>query len=44
MVLDKSVMAKKIKITINEVAVEIEPGTSILDAARQTGVIIPTVC
>lgn len=37
-------MAKKIKITINEVAVEIEEGTSILDAARQTGVIIPTLC
>ena len=37
-------MAKNIKITINEVAVEIEPGTSILDAARQTGVIIPTLC
>ncbi len=37
-------MAKKIKITINEVALEIEPGTSILDAARQTGVIIPTLC
>lgn len=37
-------MTKKIKITINEVAVEIEPGTSILDAASQTGVIIPTLC
>lgn len=37
-------MAKNIKITINEVVVEIEPGTSILDAARQTGVIIPTLC
>ena len=37
-------MAKNIKITINEVAVEIEPGTSILEAARQTGVIIPTLC
>jgi len=37
-------MAKKIKITINEVVVEIEEGTSILDAARQTGVIIPTLC
>ena len=37
-------MAKKVKITINEVAVEIEAGTSILDAARQTGVIIPTLC
>ena len=37
-------MAKKIKITINELAVEVEQGTSILDAARQTGVIIPTLC
>jgi NADH-quinone oxidoreductase subunit G/[NiFe] hydrogenase diaphorase moiety small subunit/NADP-reducing hydrogenase subunit HndD len=37
-------MAKKVKITINEVPVEIEAGTSILDAASQTGVIIPTLC
>jgi len=37
-------MAKKIKITINELAVEVEQGTSILDAAGQTGVIIPTLC
>ncbi len=37
-------MGKKIKISINGVSVEIEPGTSILDAARQTGVIIPTLC
>ncbi|MFA6335305.1 MAG: NADH-dependent [FeFe] hydrogenase, group A6 [Bacteroidales bacterium] len=37
-------MDKKIKISINGVAVEIESGTSILEAARQTGVIIPTLC
>ena len=37
-------MAKKIKITINELAIEIEQGTSILDAARQVDVIIPTLC
>ena len=37
-------MAKKIKITINELVVEVEQGTSILDAARQIGVIIPTLC
>ncbi len=37
-------MEKKIKITINGVTVEIDQGVSILDAARQTGVIIPTLC
>ena len=37
-------MANNIKITINGVTVEIELGTSILEAARQTGVIIPTLC
>lgn len=37
-------MAKKIKISINGVFVEIEEGTTILDAARQAGVIIPTLC
>jgi NADP-reducing hydrogenase subunit HndD len=37
-------MAKKIKITINGVTVEIDSETSILEAARQTGVIIPTLC
>jgi len=34
----------KIKITINGVTVEIKQGTSILEAARQAGVIIPTLC
>jgi NADH-quinone oxidoreductase subunit G/[NiFe] hydrogenase diaphorase moiety small subunit/NADP-reducing hydrogenase subunit HndD len=37
-------MTKKIKISINGVFVEIEEGTTILDAARQAGVIIPTLC
>ncbi|MBA4408763.1 MAG: NADH-dependent [FeFe] hydrogenase, group A6 [Bacteroidota bacterium] len=37
-------MAKKIKIFINGISVEIEQGTTILDAARQVGVIIPTLC
>lgn len=37
-------MGKKVKITINGQSVEIEKGTSILDAAKQIGVIIPTLC
>ena len=37
-------MATKIKISINGIPVEIEQGTTILDAARQAGVIIPTLC
>jgi len=37
-------MGKKIKITINGEIVEIEQETSILDAALQAGVIIPTLC
>jgi len=37
-------MGKKIKITINGQTVEIEKGTSILEAANQIGVIIPTLC
>ncbi len=37
-------MGKKVKITINGQPVEIEKGTSILDAAKQIGVIIPTLC
>jgi len=37
-------MGNKIKIVINGEAVEIDQGTSILDAARQAGVIIPTLC
>ncbi len=37
-------MENKIKITINGETVEVEKGTSILDAAKQVGVIIPTLC
>jgi NADH-quinone oxidoreductase subunit G/[NiFe] hydrogenase diaphorase moiety small subunit/NADP-reducing hydrogenase subunit HndD len=37
-------MGKKIKITVNGQPVEVEKGTSILDAANQIGVIIPTLC
>ena len=37
-------MGKKVKITINGQPVEIDKGTSILDAAKQIGVIIPTLC
>ncbi|EKD30694.1 MAG: hypothetical protein ACD_77C00487G0004 [uncultured bacterium] len=37
-------MRKKIKISINGESVEVEKGTSILEAAKQTGVIIPTLC
>jgi len=37
-------MGKKIKITINGETVEIVKGTSILEAANQAGVIIPTLC
>ena len=37
-------MAKKIKLSINGIFVDVEQGTTILDAARQIGVIIPTLC
>ena len=37
-------MEKKIKITINDKLIEVEKGTSILEAAQKTGVIIPTLC
>lgn len=37
-------MNKKIKVIINGISVEVVPGTTILDAARQIGVIIPTLC
>ena len=37
-------MEKRIKITINGDTTEVPQGTSILDAARQSGVIIPTLC
>ena len=34
----------KITLTIDDQVVEVEPGTTILDAARQVGVEIPTLC
>lgn len=37
-------MGNKLKITINGETVEVEKGTSILEAAKQVGVIIPTLC
>lgn len=37
-------MQNKVKITINGETVEVEKGTSILDAAKQVGIIIPTLC
>ncbi len=37
-------MAKNTKITINGVSLDVEIGTTILDAARDAGVIIPTLC
>jgi len=37
-------MDKKINITINGVVFEVEPGTTILEAARNAGFIIPTLC
>jgi NADP-reducing hydrogenase subunit HndD len=37
-------MSNKIKIQINGILVEVKPGTTILDAARQAGIIIPTLC
>lgn len=35
---------KKLKISINGVTLEVKEGTTILEAARQVGVIIPTLC
>ncbi|MDD2425257.1 MAG: NADH-dependent [FeFe] hydrogenase, group A6 [Bacteroidales bacterium] len=37
-------MAKKIKITINGASFDVEKGISILEAAKNAGVIIPTLC
>ena len=37
-------MTDKIKLTIDGVAVEVEPGSTILDAARQAGIEIPVLC
>ena len=37
-------MSKKVKITINGFPVEVNQGTTILDAAREQGITIPTLC
>jgi NADP-reducing hydrogenase subunit HndD len=37
-------MNKKINITINGIVYEVDPGLTILDAARNAGIIIPTLC
>jgi len=37
-------MSKKIKITMNGATLEVEKGISILEAAKDAGVIIPTLC
>lgn len=37
-------MTKKIKIQINGIPVEVDEGTTILDAAVKADVIIPTLC
>jgi len=37
-------MGKNLKITINGAIVEVAKGASILEAARQAGVIVPTLC
>lgn len=37
-------MSKKINITINGITVEVDEGKTILEAASQVGVIIPTLC
>src|SRR5688500_18834615 len=33
-----------VSLTINGVAVDVAPGTTILEAARQAGIDIPTIC
>ncbi len=37
-------MSDKINITINGIGLEMKPGKTILDAANQAGIIIPTLC
>ena len=37
-------MAKMIKLTINNLAVEVQEGTTILDAAKKLKFKIPTLC
>ena len=37
-------MEKKIKLTIDKLPVSVAPGTTILDAAKSVGIVIPTLC
>ena len=37
-------MQKKIKLTIDKLPVSVAPGTTILDAAKSVGIVIPTLC
>ena len=37
-------MEKKIKLTIDKLPVTVAPGTTILDAAKSVGIVIPTLC
>ncbi|MBO4842935.1 MAG: iron hydrogenase small subunit [Bacteroidales bacterium] len=37
-------MQKKIKLTIDKIPVSVAPGTTILDAAKSVGIVIPTLC
>ena len=37
-------MEKKIKLTIDKLPVKVAPGTTILDAAKSVGIVIPTLC
>ncbi len=37
-------MTEKIKLTIDGAEVEVEKGTTVLQAAQSTGIYIPTLC
>ena len=37
-------MEKKIKLTIDKLPVTVAPGTTLLDAAKSVGIVIPTLC
>ena len=37
-------MQKKIKLTIDKLPVSVAPGTTVLDAAKSVGIVIPTLC
>ena len=37
-------MSEKISVVINEIKTEVEKGTTILDAATEVGIEIPTLC